>query len=366
MSCERRGRVRAIIDRLGWGIAGASTLALVLVVAGVVRAGPLDPTGPPSSTSGVLRPGTPITSLPYTITSPGSYYLVGNLTGVSGQPGIAINSDDVSLDLSGFTLIGVPGSNSGVRVSPGVYRNGIIVRNGIARGWGESGFQLQFAVGGVFDTLTSESNGLWGFVIGGGSSLMHCAANNNAASGVNAVSATVQGCAANTNGGHGFQINQANVMDCVADYNAFDGVNAAGSSRIDGCHVWENHAHGIIADGSTVTRNTLAYNNDHGIAVLGTGSLVSENTVFGNGLTAASAGIYVSGSNARIDRNHVTDEGVTPSQDVGIQVVGSGNAVINNTAHGNAANYQLTGANGSYGPLAPAESATNPFTNIDY
>lgn len=358
--------MRAIIDRLGWGIAGASTLALILVVAGIVRAGPLDPTGPPASTSGVLRPGTPITALPYTISTPGSYYLTGNLTGVSGQPGITIASNDVSLDLGGFTLLGAVGSADGVRVSSGVFRKGIIVRNGTAHGWGGSGFQLQFAEGSAFDTLTAESNGQWGFVVNSGSTLSHCAAAYNGSSGINAIFSTVTGCTAYSNDNHGFQIIATVLTDCISDFNDLDGINATTSSRIDGCHVWENHGDGIKADSSTVIRNAIAYNDKHGIEVLGTGSLISENQVFGNALTTAGAGILVSGTNARIDDNHVTDEGVTPAQDTGISVTGSGNAVINNTAHGNGGNYQLVGPNGTYGPLSTAASATNPFTNIDY
>src|SRR6478735_5297203 len=39
----------------------------------------------------------------FIISAPGSYYLTGNLTGVSGKSGIQINADDVSLDLNGFS-----------------------------------------------------------------------------------------------------------------------------------------------------------------------------------------------------------------------------------------------------------------------
>ena len=47
---------------------------------------------------------TPISSLPYTISQPGSYYLTGNLDGSSG--GIDIIVDNVTLDLMGFTIDG--------------------------------------------------------------------------------------------------------------------------------------------------------------------------------------------------------------------------------------------------------------------
>lgn len=54
----------------------------------------------------------------YKITTPGSYYLTDSITGVSGKHGIKIETDDVTLDLMGFALIGVPGSLDGVMAPP--------------------------------------------------------------------------------------------------------------------------------------------------------------------------------------------------------------------------------------------------------
>ena len=71
--------MQSVFNRLGWVLAGVVSLVALAAVAGIVRAGPLDPPAAPAPTSGVLRPGTPITSLPYTIQQPGNYYLTGNL-----------------------------------------------------------------------------------------------------------------------------------------------------------------------------------------------------------------------------------------------------------------------------------------------
>jgi hypothetical protein len=74
--------------------------------------------------------GTKITSLPYTITSPGFYYLGDNLTAAAGN-GITISSDGVTLDLMGFCL---NGNSSGT----GIYMSGrknVEIRNGTLRGW---------------------------------------------------------------------------------------------------------------------------------------------------------------------------------------------------------------------------------------
>src|SRR5437588_12623981 len=82
--------------------------------------GTLTPPGAPApamKTLTQIEPRTPISSLPYTVTNGGSYYLTANLTGVALQSGITIQADDVTLDLNGFTLIGVPTSSSGIDAS---------------------------------------------------------------------------------------------------------------------------------------------------------------------------------------------------------------------------------------------------------
>ena len=69
--------------------------------------GALTPPGPPGPTMKTLEqiePRTPISSLPYTITESGSYYVVSNLH--STTHGIVIETSGVSVDLMGFALTG--------------------------------------------------------------------------------------------------------------------------------------------------------------------------------------------------------------------------------------------------------------------
>ena len=66
-----------------------------------------------------------------TISEAGSYYLTGNMTLNSGN-GITITSDDVTLDLGGFTIQGNAGGGFGVSLSGG--RTRIAIRNGSIRG----------------------------------------------------------------------------------------------------------------------------------------------------------------------------------------------------------------------------------------
>lgn len=74
--------------------------------------------------------GTRITSVPYTISSPGFYYLGSNLTHTGTTNGITINANSVTLDLMGFSLAG-PGPTSGtggIYIQPGMSE--VEVRNG--------------------------------------------------------------------------------------------------------------------------------------------------------------------------------------------------------------------------------------------
>src|SRR5262245_60152694 len=105
--------------------AAAAIGAIAAITLGV--SGPLDPpagpVGPTYKTLAEVEPRVAISAATtpgdadsvFRIGQSGSYYLTGNVTGISGKAGIEIAVGGVTVDLMGFELAGVPGSLDGVR-----------------------------------------------------------------------------------------------------------------------------------------------------------------------------------------------------------------------------------------------------------
>lgn len=111
----------------------------LVAAANVSPAGDLNPPPGPIAPTNRVQLNSQTTTLPLSITQPGSYVLTSDLEGVAGQNGIQIVSGDVTLDLNGFTLRGVAGSNIGLSIS--VVPIGIRVLNGNITGWGTHGIE---------------------------------------------------------------------------------------------------------------------------------------------------------------------------------------------------------------------------------
>ena len=98
--------------------------------------GSLTPPGAPAPTMKSLaqiEPRTPISSAPFTINVPGSYYVTTNLTVATGDA-ITIATNGVTLDLSGFTISSTAArvTGTGILLNPNV--QDISILNGFIRG----------------------------------------------------------------------------------------------------------------------------------------------------------------------------------------------------------------------------------------
>ena len=306
--------------------------------------GSLTPPGAPAPTMKSLdqiEPRTPISSLPYTISSGGSYYVTTNLTGLGGSSkGVTISSGNVTLDLNGFALLGVPGSAECVFIS-GSYTN-ITVRNGTIGGWGNGGVNAYFTGvprNLVFERLTISGNSGFGIISQGPNIIRDCLSQNNG-TGIASYGGLISGCVARDNSIGIIAYGSCLVRDCQAAFNSSGGISLFDNSTVSGCNVLGNPSSGI--------------------SVQGNGSRISGNNCYSN-----NSGIFISGNNNRIEDNQVAASVVA-----GIQVAGpqyTNNVIIRNTVSGSGANnFSSIGTNNDLGPVGSAATNSSPWGNLSH
>jgi len=403
-------------------IAAASVCGLIFTVQSGFAQGSLTPSGPPGPTMITLSQIEPRTIVnaantpgdagdTFIISKPGSYYLTGNIAGVSNQNGITITANNVVLDLSGFALQGVSGGDNGIYI-PNAQTN-ITVRNGTVNGWGgdgvyagdtfslvverlnvssnEYGIYLNEAAGVVRD-CNSQNNDYDGVDCYGGGIVSGCNLNNNGQNGLAGNAISVSGCMADYNGSCGINVNSCNISGCTAsgnsgpgiegDYSNISSCTANGNSdggiyvlsgTASGCEVEGNSQNGIYVGGGTVSGCCVVSSQYSGIYVSGFGCSVIGNNCIGNnrGLSSSEAGIYIYSGMDRIEDNQVTSSGYA-----GIVIYNnssfSNNIIIKNSVSGTSSgtgNNYVTPGNQTVGPLITSFgtiSSSNPWANFSY
>jgi parallel beta-helix repeat protein len=224
----------------------------------------------------------------FVISLPGSYYLTGNITGVSGKNGIVINAENVSLDLNGFALIGVSGASSGVLTNPNI-RN-VRVHDGTIRSWPVYGVLAFTSPNGVLERLRILDCGAAGVFMGDGSVVKDCLLRGNADAGIYArVGSLITGCTVENNAGLGMGVDaDCHIVGCTVRSNGGAGIDPAPDCHIKDCVATGNGSFGIRApyERVTVIHCNTAANTGGGISV-GNEGIVRDCTANGNTGTAA-------------------------------------------------------------------------------
>ena len=313
-----------------WLIVGAVVAVWALTsLVGLVRAGDMDPPGPPGGTMKTLiavEPRTPIWGpdpgdFPIVISQPGSYYLGENINGEADKDGILIMADNVTLDLNGFTLKGADGKSSYNGITVPVDPTGAVynlsIFNGTIRDWGAAGIGASDPDGEAINSRLADlilmHNGGPGVRVGLGSIVSRVNASDNDGNGIQAAfHARVSDSASAYNRGDGIWVQSAAVItDSVVRKNWGDGIDVTENSVVSGCDVDNNEGDGIrVENFNLVVGNEVSGNGTdagHGIHVTGMDNRIEGNSAVGNGEGMFWDGIHVSGRRNHIEANVASD-----------------------------------------------------------
>ncbi len=332
----------------------------------VMAQGSLTPPGAPGETMHTLEevyertdPRTPISSLPYTISESGSYYVTGNLS--STGHGIVIESSGVTVDLMGFSLTG-DGTSSYPDFDYGIYVDGstnAVIENLVIKGGRISefydGLYCRYMNNSRIEQMVVSDNTYYGVYLRGQDG--QCNGN------------TIANCTISENGDHGVylrgrygQCNGNTISDSTISGNGDSGSGDDGV-KFDGYFGQCN--------GNTIADCTISGNDSYGVNLYGSngqcdGNTIRENTISMN--TTFGIRLFYADGN-RLEANNVwgtTGDGTT----YGIQTRGTSNFILKNTCMGNGTNYELD-SDDTAGPIVSASGflsatgdAAHPWANF--
>lgn len=243
--------------------------ASFVVCGSVALAGPLNPPAGAIVSSGKtlvdVEPRTAITPAntpgdadsTFKITQPVSYYLTGNVTGANNKHGIEVAADHVTIDLNGFSLLGVAGARDAVRSDGGPLALGFVVKNGTINGWTNgsgvyAGGVTQCRVEDV--TITSVNfEGVW---TGPRSVIARCHTKTTRSGLRTGNNSVVKDCTVETATERGIQVdNDSRVSGCVVRATTQTAISTQYRCGVEDCRVFNAGSGGVSGVDDCVFRN---------------------------------------------------------------------------------------------------------------
>ncbi len=281
----------------------------------------------------------------FTISSPGSYRLVDDVTMTADVAAITISSDNVTLELNGHTITGFSGgTSSGISA-----QNSVVITEGRVVGFG--GYGILAGARARIERIEARGNNkatssAAGIVVGANSAVRHCNLSDNGS--------------VTSGNSFGIYLNGAN---CIAEGNIvehhYSANTCSGIYGIGGaCQILNNqirdnqsggigNCYGIYIQGSGVVRgNDIELNtspsNYYGIYVVSGNPAIESNTVGSNSASSNVTGIYTAAVGVLRGNSVCANISTDTGSAYGI-FVGASSCVI----EGNTCNSQQDGPNGN-------------------
>ena len=173
--------------------------------------------------------GTKISSLPYTISTPGFYYLSKDLS-TSGA-GITVNVDNVTIDLMGFSL-----KYTGITGAAGIDMNGrtnVEIRNGTVISFSYGIHESNATNGAKHRVINVRAiNNSYGIWLAGVNHLVNGCTGSNGVTGIYVFNGTISNCVACNNSDTGIYLEWAgSAIGNIAAQNTIYGFHFGGGAQ---------------------------------------------------------------------------------------------------------------------------------------
>ena len=241
-----------------------------------------------------------------------------------GSDRLDVKSDDVTIDLAGYTLTGHSNSLDGIYQWSG-YKN-LTIRNGTIKGFSRASFAAVQTLGSNvrIENMILEGNDN-GLEVGG-------------------TPTTVKNCEMSDNTGYGiYTTAKLIVTDCSFYRNGLEGLHVGDESLINNCQAIDNAGNGIYAGDSTLIANCTASGNQGSYAIHAGGYSTLRSCVASK--NSCDRGIHVGYRSSVIDCTASENVGSGSPYTCGIYA-NHGSLISGCTAGGNSHSNQTTATQG--------------------